>query len=77
MQCLAYLLTNLRLLCHLPNRFIIICEVGRVRHTSTCHKRINITQRSQYYFKYSRVAFNFDKVTIATIKNIIKTPWKP
>lgn len=40
------LLIVTRLLCHLTNRFIVICDICSVRHTSTCHKRNNIAQRA-------------------------------
>lgn len=40
------LLIVTRLLRHLTNRFIVICNMCNVRHTSKCHKRNNIAQRA-------------------------------
>lgn len=64
------LLIERRSLRHLLDSYIIICKVGRVRRTSTCHKRIKISQSSRYGFPYAKATFNYHKVSNIVLQSM-------
>lgn len=70
-------LTYARTLHHLLSKFIVICKVDSVRHTSTCHTEITTTHRSQYCIEYGSVTFKCDKVMTAMITCMYRSPCKP